>query len=375
MPDVQMTESVQRSVTLRSPRGLAAAGLVPAADLPALEAVAASFAVAVTPAMAALIDPTDPNDPIARQFLPDIRELTISDAEQADPIGDQAHSPLPGLVHRYRDRVLLKLVSACPVYCRFCFRREMVGPGAETLSAAELDAAIAYIAADPQIWEVILTGGDPLILSPRRLADLLDRLAAIPHLGVVRIHSRVPVVDPARIDRDMVQALRGRQQAVWIMLHSNHWRELTADARAAIGRLVDAGLPMLAQTVLLRGVNDDLETLTRTFRALVQARVKPHYLHHGDLARGTGHFRTGIAEGQDLMRRLRGDVSGLCQPTYMLDIPGGQGKVPLTPGYIESAAHGWQVRDPWGGQHPYADDDSRSQPTSASSGPGSADSA
>lgn len=340
--------------TLRRPAELAAAGLVPETALPELERVADSFAVAVTPAMADLIDPTDPADPIARQFVPDARELEVRGGELADPIGDGPHSPVKGIVHRYRDRALLKLVAACPVYCRFCFRREMVGPGADGLTPDELDAAIAYIAGSPDVWEVILTGGDPLVASPRRLADVIGRLNAIPHLGVVRIHTRVPVVDPDRVTPDLVAALKGPRAATWVMLHSNHWREITDDASTAIGRIVDAGIPMLAQTVLLKGVNDDAATLARTFRALVAARVKPHYLHHGDLAKGTAHFRTTIAEGQALMRELRGDLSGLCQPTYMLDIPGGHGKVPLTPAYMEPAADGSvTVTDPRGGRHTY----------------------
>lgn len=342
--------------TLRRPADLAAAGLAAADALPALERVADQFAVAVTPAMVDLIDPTDPADPIARQFVPDARELEVREGELADPIGDAPFTPVKGIVHRYRDRVLLKLVGACPVYCRFCFRREMVGPGADALSPDELEAALAYIAGNPEVWEVILTGGDPLVASPRRLAEVVARLDAIPHVAVVRIHTRVPVVDPDRITDAMVAALRGRRVATWVMLHSNHWREIGEAARAAIGRIVDAGIPMLAQTVLLKGVNDDAATLARTFRALVAARVKPHYLHHGDLARGTGHFRTTIAEGQALVRGLRGDLSGLCQPTYMLDIPGGHGKVPLTPGHIERDADGaLTVTDPHGVRHRYVD--------------------
>lgn len=341
--------------TLRSPTQLHDAGLVTADDLPVLTRVAESFAVAVTPAMAELIDPTDPADPIARQFVPSAAELDVRAEELDDPIGDDPHSPVKGIVHRYRDRVLLKPVHACPVYCRFCFRREMVGPGSDALSGPELEAALAYIAGNPEIWEVILTGGDPLVMAPRRIGEIVTRLNEIPHVGVVRFHTRVPVVDPARITAEMVAALKGTRAATWVMLHSNHWREITDDARAAIGRIVDAGMPMLAQTVLLRGINDDAATLTRTFRALVQARVKPHYLHHGDLAKGTSQFRTTVAEGQTLMRDLRGDVSGLCQPTYVLDIPGGHGKIPLTPGYLEAGAEPleWIITDPHGGRHRY----------------------
>lgn len=322
----------------------------------ALRQVAERFAVAVTPHLQAQIDPSDPADPIARQFLPDAAELVVHDHERGDPIGDAAHAPLPGIVHRYPDRVLLKLVNVCPVYCRFCFRREMVGPGSKGLGADQLDAAIAYVAANPAIWEVILTGGDPLVLSPRRLKDVIARLNAIPHLGVIRIHSRVPVVDPDRITADMVAALAGGDKALWLLLHANHAREFVPAATAALRRLALAGIPLLGQSVLLRGVNDSEAALAGLFRAMVANRVKPHYLHHGDLARGTAHFRLPLEEGQALMRRLRGTYSGLLQPTYILDIPGGHGKVPVGPVYAAPQADGsWTVSDPWGCMHEYDD--------------------
>jgi lysine 2,3-aminomutase len=330
-------------------------------SIAALKQVAAQFAVSVTPHLQAQIDPADPKDPIARQFLPDAAELVTHDHERTDPIGDEAHSPVAGIVHRYPDRVLLKLVNVCPVYCRFCFRREMVGPasiknGAKGLSAEQLDAAIDYIAQHPAIWEVILTGGDPLIVSPRRLQEVIARLNAIPHLGVIRIHSRVPVVDPARISDEMVAALKSGNKAVWLLLHANHAREFVPEAVAAIRRLVDAGIPMLGQSVLLKGVNDSPAALTDLFRAMVANRIKPHYLHHGDLARGTSHFRLSLEEGQQLMRRLRGHTSGLLQPTYILDIPGGHGKVPVGPAYAEPQKDGsWTVTDPWGCSHRYDD--------------------
>ena len=317
-------------MTLRTPGALADAGLVTQDRLPALERVAAEYAVAITPAMVELIDPRDPHDPIARQFIPHEAELTIEPTERADPIGDEAHSPVRGVVHRYPDRVLLKPTHTCAVYCRFCFRREMVGPaGHGALSPAELDAAFAYIAARPEIWEVIVTGGDPLVLSPRRLRDLGERLAGIDHVKVVRFHTRIPVVEPESITPELVAALKAPGKAVYVALHANHARELTPAAREACARIVDVGLPMVSQTVLLRGVNDDAETLGALMRALVETRVKPYYLHHADLAPGTGHLRTSIAEGQALMRAIRGDLSGLCQPTYVLDIPGA---LPWPPG-------------------------------------------
>ena len=340
--------------TLRSPADLAAAGLVPARDVPGLERVAARYAIALTPDLADLVDPGDPADPIAAQFVPSPRELDARPEERADPIGDDVHEVRPGLVHRYPDRVLLKPLHVCPVYCRFCFRRERVGPaGHGSLSEAELAAAYAYIAADPGIWEVVVTGGDPFALSSRRLGAIAAALGEIPHVRVMRIHTRVPVVDPARVDAALVDGLKRFGGAVFVALHANHPREFTPAARAACARLVDAGVPMVSQSVLLRGVNDDAETLSALMRSFVENRVKPYYLHHGDLAPGTAHLRTGLGEGQDLMRALRGRLSGLAQPTYVLDIPGGHGKVPVGPGYLRETAGGLRVADPGGAEHAY----------------------
>ncbi len=334
---------------------LEAAALAPPERLAGLRAVTARYALAITPAMAALIDPADPDDPIARQFIPNAAELTVAAGERADPIGDHAHSPVAGIVHRYPDRVLLKAVHVCPVYCRFCFRREMVGPaGLGTLSPEEIDAALAYVAARPEIWEVILTGGDPLVLSPRRLGEIMARLADIEHVKIVRIHTRVPVVEPARVSHELVAALRIGRKTVYVALHANHPRELTAAARAACGRLVDAGIPMVSQSVLLRGVNDDPETLAALMRAFVEVRVKPYYLHHPDLAPGTGHFRVSLEEGRALVAGLRGRVSGLAQPTYVLDIPGGHGKAVIDGGAVEDRGNGcYSVSDFRGGSHAY----------------------
>jgi len=323
------------SMTLRKPRDLYAAGLVGSAELPALESVCARYAVALPPALAALIDASDANDPIARQFVPDAAELEHQPHELADPIGDDAHSPVEGIVHRYPDRVLLKLTHVCAVYCRFCFRREMVGPDKpNALSAEALAAALEYIRTHPAIWEVILTGGDPLVLSPRRLRAVMQALADIDHVKVVRIHTRVPIADPKRITPELVRALKIKGKPTYVAVHVNHARELTAKARAACAALADAGMPLLAQTVLLSGVNDSEEVLAELLRALVECRIKPYYLHHADLAPGTAHLRTDIATGQELMRALRGRLSGLCQPTYVLDIPGGHGKSPIGPNYL-----------------------------------------
>ncbi len=289
--------------------GIVKAGLVTPERLDEIRRVAEQFSVAVTDDMAALIDPSDPSDPIAAQFVPNAAELETAAEELADPIGDARWSPVPGIVHRYPDRVLLKPILLCPVYCRFCFRRETVGKTADMLDPAALERACDYVRQRPEIWEVIVTGGDPFILAPRRLAAIVGALNKIPHLGVIRFHTRVPIVEPRRVTARLVAALTA-DKAVWVVVHANHPRELTPAAKDAVARLVRAGIPVLAQTVLLRGVNDDAVVLEALFRGLVAMRVKPYYLHHADLARGTAHFRTGIASGQQLVRSLRGRALG-----------------------------------------------------------------
>ncbi len=349
-------EKEQNMPTLRTPAQLCDHGLAPPERRAALDAVAARYGVALPPALADLIDPHDPHDPIARQFVPDVAELEHGQEELSDPIGDDAHSPVEGIVHRYPDRVLLKLNAVCAVYCRFCFRRETVGPGkAHVLSAAALSTALDYIRSRPEIWEVILTGGDPLVLSARRLRDVMKRLREIEHVRVLRIHTRVPVAEPARVTAELVRAIKVKGKPTYVALHINHPRELSVAARAACATLADAGLPLLGQSVLLAGVNDTPEVLGELMRALVECRIKPYYLHHGDLAPGTAHLRTDIATGQALMRGLRGRLSGLCQPTYVLDIPGGHGKSPIGPDYLGRAEDGGDllVEDFNGRRHRY----------------------
>ncbi len=346
-------------MTIRTPAQLSEAGLIPPARIGALEPVAARYAVALPPALAGLIDRSDPHDPIARQFVPDLAELQAQPQELSDPIGDDAHSPVEGIVHRYPDRVLLKLTTVCAVYCRFCFRREMVGPGKPgALSRAALAQALDYIRNHPQIWEVILTGGDPLVASARRLREVTRALGNIAHVKVVRIHTRMPIAEPERITKDAVRAMKASGKATYVAVHVNHPRELTAQARLAIARMADAGLVLLGQSVLLAGVNDTPEVLEQLMRALVECRIKPYYLHHGDLAPGTAHLRTDIASGQTLMRSLRGRSSGLCQPAYVLDIPGGHGKSPIGPQYItragENGSAHYVVEDYNGCRHRYA---------------------
>ncbi|WP_151717875.1 lysine-2,3-aminomutase-like protein [Gemmobacter serpentinus] len=329
---------------------LIAGGHAPAEDGLALEQVVDRFRLRISPAMTAALG----SDGVARQFVPQPQELQIRPEERADPIGDQTFSPAPGLTHRYPDRVILAVTQICEVYCRFCFRRETVG-ATGILPDADLEAALAYIAATPAISEVILTGGDPLSLSPRRLGMVLDRLQAIPSVETARIHSRVPVVAPERMDAAMIAVL-DRDLPVHLVIHTNHPDELTEAARAAIRRLNRAGIAMFSQSVLLRGVNDDADVLEALFRALLRNRVKPYYLHHCDLAEGTSHFRTTIEEGRALMALLKQRLSGIALPHYVLDIPGGAGKVMLTPAHAECTAPGqWQITDRLGGTHRYDD--------------------
>ncbi|MBI1867747.1 MAG: lysine-2,3-aminomutase-like protein [Methylocystis sp.] len=339
---------------LRSVDDLVAAGLLATERTNALRAVEQRYSVALTEEIAALIDPSDPADPIARQFIPNERELETRPYERADPIGDDAYSPMEGLVHRYPDRVLLKLLSVCPAYCRFCFRRESIGRAeGSALSQEALEAALAYVADHPEIFEVILTGGDPLMLSARRLRALAERLALIPHVRVLRVHTRAPIAAPQLITRDRLDALRASGKAVYAVLHANHWRELT-NAQAAVARILDAGVPMLAQTVLLAGVNDDADVLERLMRNLVAMRVKPYYLHHPDLAPGTGHFRVTIDDGRRLYAEIARRLSGLALPAYMLDIPGGFGKVPVAGPHVVKETNGaWRIVDRRGQTHGY----------------------
>lgn len=340
-----------RRRTVRTSQALQDLELIDAKDREIIDEVARLYAVSITPAMQDRM--VELGDPVARQFVPTADELVTLPIEDADPIGDEPFTPVKGITHRYPDRVLLKPMHLCPVYCRFCFRREVVGPGEGVLSGDDLDAAIAYIADHPQVWEVIFTGGAPMIIAPSKLKPIMDALAAIDHIKVVRFHTRVPVVDPRRITDELVAALRTRLTA-WVVVHTNHAQEIGPDAREAIARLVDGGIPLLSQSVLLRGVNDTVHDLEELFRTLVENRIQPYYLHHEDLAQGTSHFRTTIDEGQELMRGLRGDVSGVSQPTYVLDIPGGHGKVPVGPVYLDTrAGAAARVEDPWGEVHMY----------------------
>jgi lysine 2,3-aminomutase len=312
--------------TLRSADDILQSGLAPESAREALEAVAARYAIAIPPALQALIE--SPHDAIGLQFIPDAAELITAPHESADPIADEARSPIPGIVHRYPDRALLKPLLACPVYCRFCFRREQVGPDGGLLTAAQLSAAYAYIAAHSQIREVILTGGDPLILSPRRLREILQNLSAIPHVEVLRIHTRVPVADPALITDTLADAL-DISTPLFLAAHINHAREITPAVTTSLEKLQRRGIPILGQTVLLAGVNDSEQALADLFRAMLRSRIKPYYLHQLDAAPGTSRFHVSPERGREILANLRGHISGTALPTYVYDRPGGLGKIPL----------------------------------------------
>ncbi|KXV19213.1 lysine 2,3-aminomutase [Acetobacter malorum] len=330
---------------LRTPEDLIAAGLVPPEQKDALDAVAQDYATAIPPAFLDLIE--QPDDPIGVQVIPSPEELLVTPEERSDPIGDEALSPVPGIVHRYADRALLKPLLVCPLYCRFCFRREHVGPDGGVLDDAALEKALDWLRSHPAIQEVILTGGDPLMLSPRRLGQIITALSAMPHVTTIRLHTRVPVAAPERVTDALLDVLE-TDKALWMAVHINHAREMSEAARACLKRLVRRGVPLLGQSVLLRGVNDSEQALEDLFRSMVEVRMRPYYLHQLDPAPGTARFHVPVAEGQRLLAGLRGRVTGLAWPTYVLDIPGGYGKVPLGPEYVDGAL---QVRDPEGRPH------------------------
>lgn len=340
--------------TIRKLETLLADEHIGADELPPLQEVIETFPLSISDQLYALIDKNDENDPIKKQFVPSVQELNITASESADPIGDAVHQAVKGVIHRYPDRCLFLPVQVCPVYCRFCFRREQVGDSDQTLSKPEQEAAYSYIESQKNIWEVILTGGDPLILKPAILRSIVQRLNAIPHVEVIRIHTRIPIVESSRINDEMIAALASKKP-IYVAVHANHAKEFSPEAISALARLANAGIALISQTTLLRGVNDNIDALGDLMRAFVKHRVKPYYLHHPDLAKGTSHFRVSIKEGQALMQQLRGRFSGLCQPTYMLDIPGGYGKVPIGPQYLHQCDEegGCTIEDYQGNLHRY----------------------
>jgi lysine 2,3-aminomutase len=293
------------------------------------------FRVDVTPYFASLMDPDDPSCPIRRQIVPTVHELVPFEAEMADSLAEEAHSPVPGLVHRYPDRVLMLVTTQCASYCRFCTRSRVVGDPTAQFSRTDYDQQLDYIARTPQVRDVLLSGGDPLVLNPRVLEGLLRRLRAIPHVEIIRIGTRVPVFLPMRIDQELTTMLR-QFHPLWMNIHFNHPKEITPQVRRTCEMLADAGIPLGSQTVLLAGINDCPNVVKALVRELVKIRVRPYYIYQCDLVHGAGHFRTSVAKGVEIIEALRGHTSGLCVPTYVIDAPGGGGKVPIMPQYLIS---------------------------------------
>ncbi|RWP45743.1 MAG: KamA family radical SAM protein [Mesorhizobium sp.] len=315
------------------------------AERAAAQAAATRHKVRIPKAYLDLIDWSDPADPIRAQVIPSPEELAEQEGELDDPIADHAFSPVPRLTHRHADRVLLFPTYQCAVYCRFCFRKESLTSIGRGYTREALEPAFAYIEAHPEIREVILTGGDPLSLPDKALAEIHARIEAVPHVRLLRIHTRVPVALPSRVTPGLVRSLQGRLM-VTVVTHFNHAREITDAAEQACRTLRQAGFGLLNQSVLLKGVNDTVEVLEELCRELMyRLGVKPYYLHHGDLACGMAHRRTTIAEGQALASALRARLSGICNPVYVLDLPDGGGKVPLGPSYVEAQdGESWRIR-------------------------------
>jgi lysine 2,3-aminomutase len=293
------------------------------------------FRVDITPYFASLIDPDDPACPIRRQVIPTDKELVPFTAEMADSLGEDAHSPVPGLVHRYPDRVLMLVTTQCASYCRYCTRSRIVGdPGAQ-FSRTTYDQQIRYIAGNHEVRDVLISGGDPLTLQPRVLEDLLRRLRAIEHVEVIRIGSRVPIFMPQRITPELVEMLR-QFHPLWMNVHVNHPKEITPEVEVALARLADAGIPLGNQSVLLAGVNDCPHVMKDLVHKLVRNRVRPYYIYQCDLVHGAGHFRTPVAVGMEIIEALRGHTSGFAVPTFVIDAPRGGGKIPIMPNYLLS---------------------------------------
>jgi lysine 2,3-aminomutase len=315
----------------------------------AARAMAAGLPISITPYYLALCDPQDPDCPIRRQCIPRSEEAIAVKGDLRDPLGEEAHEVAPHLIQRYPDRVLLVATDRCGVYCRFCTRSRLVGDGGGARSMAALQPALAWIEAHPEVHDVIISGGDPCVMSTERLARLLRRIRQIDHVDYVRLATRAPVTLPQRITEELAAAIRESHESTWVMTHFNHPKELTEEARAACARLVDAGLPVMNQTVLLRGVNDNENSLEELFRGLVRTRVRPYYLLQMDPVGGTGHLRTPLRRGIELMAALQGRVSGIALPKLIVDTPGGLGKVPIGPNYLRSEQDGVTVLETFRG--------------------------
>ena len=293
------------------------------------------FRVDVTPYFISLIDPTDPDDPVRRQVIPRSEEMQAFTAMMEDSLAEDRHSPVPGLVHRYPDRALMLVTTQCASYCRYCTRSRIVGDPGQTFSQADFDLQIEYLKRTPQVRDVLLSGGDPLVLAPKILEQILTRLREIPHIEIVRIGSRVPVFLPMRVTQELCDML-AKFHPLWLNIHVNHPSEISLELEQACDRLTRAGIPLGNQSVLLAGVNDNVHIQRDLAHQLVRIRVRPYYLYQCDLVEGAGHFRTPVAKGIEIMEGLRGHTSGYAVPQYIIDAPGGGGKIPVMPNYLLS---------------------------------------
>lgn len=293
------------------------------------------FRVDITPYFISLIDPNDPDDPIRKQVVPTSREMVPFTAMMEDSLAEDRHSPVPGLVHRYPDRVLMLVTTQCATYCRYCTRSRIVGDPSATFSRSEFEMQLDYISRTPQIRDVLLSGGDPLVLAPKILEEILRRLREIPHIEIVRIGSRVPVFLPMRVTQELCDMLQ-KYHPLWLNIHVNHPNEISLELAQATDRLTRAGIPLGNQAVLLAGVNDNVHIQRDLVQELVRIRVRPYYLYQCDLVEGAGHFRTAVAKGIEIMEGLRGHTSGYAVPQFIVDAPGGGGKIPVSPNYLLS---------------------------------------
>lgn len=293
------------------------------------------FRMAITPYYAMLIDRDDPNCPIRKQAVPTANELIADPCDMVDPLCEDEYSPVEGIIHRYPDRVLFVLTHKCSMYCRHCTRRRMVGCEDFSLSGEKLERAIDYIRQNQKVRDVLLSGGDPLVMPDSWIENIIKKLREIPHVEIIRIGTRTPVVLPMRITDDLLNMLR-KYHPIWINTHFNHPREITPESSAACEKIADAGIPLGNQSVLLRGINDDAETLKELFTKLVKIRVRPYYLYQCDVSKGIGHFRTPVSQGIEIMKNIRGFISGFAVPEFVIDAPGGGGKTPVNPEYIIS---------------------------------------
>jgi len=329
--DLPWKEQLQRLIT--TPEELARYINLTSEEMKAIRKAAELFPMAITPYYASLMDPDNPLCPIRMQAVPSGQELSIAAVDLKDPLAEETDSPVPCLTHRYPDRVLLLASSHCAMFCRHCTRKRRVGDEDQSIDRAMLEQAFDYIARTPEVRDVLISGGDPLMLSERRLEWILARVRAIKHVEVIRIGTRTPVVLPQRITDELVQMLR-RFHPLWINTHFNHPKEFTDESRAALGRLADAGFPLGNQSVLLRDVNDCPLVMRELVHRLVRNRVRPYYIYQCDLSRGIEHFRTPIAKGIEIIEMLRGHTSGFAVPTFVVDAPGGGGKIPVSPNYL-----------------------------------------